>query len=62
MNDDDLEAKKLKIEPSTSTTNKESIPTFLDENICEKKICQYGQACYRQENPMHTAQYHHPCK
>ena len=62
MNDDDSESKKLKIESSTSTTNKESRPTFLDENISKKQICKYGQACYRQENPLHTAQYHHPCK
>jgi hypothetical protein len=62
--DDDIETKKHKTENdlTASTTNKESIPTFIDENITNKKICEYGETCYRQKNPMHTAQYHHPRK
>ncbi len=59
---DDIETKKLKIESSISTTSKESIPAFIDENISKKKICEYGEACYRQKNPIHTAQYDHPRK
>lgn len=60
--DDHNETKKLKTEsPSSSTTNKESIPSFIDENISKKKICEYGAACYRQKNPLHTAEYEHPC-
>ncbi len=64
--DDDIETKKHKIEndlsSSTSTTSKESIPSFIDENVTNKKICEYGEACYRQKNPVHTAQYDHPRK
>jgi len=61
MNDDN-ETKKLKTESSSSTTNKESVPSFVDENIPKKKICEYGEACYRQKNPTHTDQYDHPRK
>jgi hypothetical protein len=56
----DTETKKLKTESSSSTTNKESVPSFIDENISKKKICEYGETCYRQKNPIHTAQYDHP--
>jgi len=58
----DTETKKLKTESSSSTTNKESVPSFIDENISKKKICEYGETCYRQKNPIHTAQYDHPRK
>ncbi|CAF3545597.1 unnamed protein product, partial [Rotaria sp. Silwood2] len=61
---DDIEAKKLKTEidstSSISTTSKESIPSFVDDNVTAKKICEYGEACYRQKNPKHTAEYDHP--
>jgi hypothetical protein len=60
MNDDN-EAKKLKIDPPNSTNQKSSTPIFLDENISNKKMCKYGEACYRQDNPIHTAEYDHPC-
>jgi hypothetical protein len=53
VNDDDTETKKLKIE---------SKPSFINENISNKKICEYGEDCYRQKNPIHTAQYDHPRK
>ena len=60
---DDTEMKKLKteIEP-TSTTSKESISSFVDEKFTHKQICQYGEACYRQKNPKHTAEYNHSRK
>jgi hypothetical protein len=59
---DDIEAKKVKIDlPSNSTNQKSSTPIFLDENISNKKLCKYGEACYRQDNPIHTAEYDHPC-
>ena len=57
-----METKKLKTENNSATTNKESIPTFADENITNKKTCEYGEACYRQKNPLHTAEYDHPRK
>lgn len=64
--DDDIEAKKVKTDiDSTSsnvTTSEESRPVFLDENVTNKKICEYGESCYRQKNPKHTAEYDHPCK
>ena len=63
---DDTEAKKLKTEnettPSMSTTEKQPIPTFIDDNLHDKKTCEYGEACYRQQNPLHTAHYDHPRK
>ncbi|CAF0751248.1 unnamed protein product [Rotaria sordida] len=61
---DDIEAKKLKTEIDStsliSTISKESIPSFVDDNITKKKICEYGEKCYRQKNPKHTAEYDHP--
>jgi hypothetical protein len=59
---DDIETKKLKTDSSISSTNQESVPSFINENTSNKKICEYGEACYRQKNPVHTAQYDHPCK
>ncbi len=53
---DDSEAKKVKIESLNSTT-----PSFVDENISNKNLCKYGENCYRQNNPIHTAEYDHPC-
>ncbi|CAF2061618.1 unnamed protein product [Rotaria magnacalcarata] len=59
-----IETKKLKTEVDstspTSTTVKESIPSLIDENSVKKKSCEYGEACYRQQNPKHTAEYDHP--
>jgi PBZ domain len=66
--DNDLEVKKLKTTARTSTSslstvNKNSTTMFIDDKLDEKKLmCEYGQACYRQQNPRHTAQYDHPCK
>ncbi len=61
---DDRETKKSKSEDnstaSISTTSKEPIPTFINENITNKTMCEYGEACYRQKNPIHTSQYDHP--
>lgn len=66
LTNDESETKRRKSEDnstaSTSTTSKESIPTFINENLAKKKICEYGEACYRQKNPIHTAQYDHPRK
>lgn len=62
---DDNETKKLKTEtssPTTTTANKETIPSFIDENTSSKKICPYAESCYRQKNALHTAEYDHPCK
>ena len=70
--DDEMEkevtkAKKCKTDedlPSSSSTtaSTESKPSFLNSNVSDKKICKYGEACYRQNNPLHTAEYNHPCK
>lgn len=60
---DDNETKKLKTEtssPTTTTANKETIPSFIDENSSSKKICPYAESCYRQKNSLHTAEYDHP--
>ena len=63
---EDIETKKLKTDiastSSTSTTIKESITSSVDENNTKKKTCEYGETCYRQQNPKHTAEYDHPCK
>ena len=66
---DEIETKKLKTDsPSprittttTTAASKESIPSFIDDNISPKKACSYGADCYRQGNPKHTAEYTHPC-
>ncbi|CAF0978363.1 unnamed protein product [Adineta steineri] len=57
---DDTETKKFKTDDNLATTSKESIPAFINENITNKKLCEYGTACYRQKNPIHTAEYDHP--
>lgn len=61
---DDIETKKSKTEIDStsliSTTSKKSIPSFVNENTRNKKICEYGETCYRQKNPKHTAEYDHP--
>lgn len=63
---DDNETKKRKKDDtassSSSTTSKETTPTFHDANLPGKKLCEYGEACYRQKNPLHTAEYDHPRK
>ncbi|CAF0726606.1 unnamed protein product [Adineta ricciae] len=59
---DDNETKKQKKDDaaSSSTTSKDATPIFLNENRPAKKLCEYGEACYRQKNPLHTAEYDHP--
>lgn len=66
LTNEDNETKRLKSEvestPLAATTSKESASSFVDENSAKKKMCEYGEACYRQHNPKHTAEYDHPCK
>lgn len=54
----DSETKKLKTDSAVNDVS----PKFIDENVQKKKMCPYGEGCYRQKNPVHIAEYEHGCK